>query len=297
MSITPTSGRIIPRLRKDTILSLLEKNTRLDGRRLDEYREVIVAPGVIPKAEGSALAKIGSTTAIAGVKVGVGTPFPDTPDEGVLTVNVEFVPLASPTLEPGPPDENAIEIARVIDRCLREIRAVDIGKLVIIPGEKVYIIWLDVYILDHDGNVLDASMLAGMAALLNTKLPKVEIDEKKNVKIVREETTPLPVNHKVVTVSIAKIGSKLIVDPNLDEDDIIDAKITIGISDDGRIVGLQKAGSGVLTYDDLKLAMKYAKENAAKLLKILEEKSNTKVDLDDVLKSYIEGKILKHQVV
>jgi len=297
LSITPTSGRIIPRLRKDTILSLLEKNTRLDGRRLDEYREVIVAPGVIPKAEGSALAKIGSTTAIAGVKVGVGTPFPDTPDEGVLTVNVEFVPLASPTLEPGPPDENAIEIARVIDRCLREIRAVDIGKLVIIPGEKVYIIWLDVYILDHDGNVLDASMLAGMAALLNTKLPKVEIDEKKNVKIVREETTPLPVNHKVVTVSIAKIGSKLIVDPNLDEDDIIDAKITIGISDDGRIVGLQKAGSGVLTYDDLKLAMKYAKENAAKLLKILEEKSNTKVDLDDVLKSYIEGKILKHQVV
>lgn len=297
MSITPTSGRIIPRLRKDTILSLLEKDTRLDGRRLDEYREVIVAPGVIPKAEGSALAKIGSTTAIAGVKVGVGTPFPDTPDEGVLTVNVEFVPLASPTLEPGPPDENAIEIARVIDRCLREIRAVDIGKLVIIPGEKVYIIWLDVYILDHDGNVLDASMLAGMAALLNTKLPKVEIDEKKNVKIVREETTPLPVNHKVVTVSIAKIGSKLIVDPNLDEDDIIDAKITIGISDDGRIVGLQKAGSGVLTYDDLKLAMKYAKENAAKLLKILEEKSNTKVDLDDVLKSYIEGKILKHQVV
>jgi len=297
LSITPTSGRIIPRLRKDTILSLLEKDTRLDGRRLDEYREVIVAPGVIPKAEGSALAKIGSTTAIAGVKVGVGTPFPDTPDEGVLTVNVEFVPLASPTLEPGPPDENAIEIARVIDRCLREIRAVDIGKLVIIPGEKVYIIWLDVYILDHDGNVLDASMLAGMAALLNTKLPKVEIDEKKNVKIVREETTPLPVNHKVVTVSIAKIGSKLIVDPNLDEDDIIDAKITIGISDDGRIVGLQKAGSGVLTYDDLKLAMKYAKENAAKLLKILEEKSNTKVDLDDVLKSYIEGKILKHQVV
>ena len=285
MSITPTSGRIIPRLRKGTILSLLEKDTRLDGRRLDEYREVVIAPGVIPKAEGSALAKIGSTTAIAGVKIGVGTPFPDTPDEGVLTVNVEFVPLASPTLEPGPPDENAIEIARVIDRCLREIRAVDIGKLVIIPGEKVYIIWLDIYILDHDGNVLDASMLAGMAALLNTKLPKVEIDEKKNVKIVREETTPLPINHKVVTVSIAKIGNKLIVDPNLDEDDIIDAKITIGVSDDGRIVGLQKAGSGVFTYDDLKLAMKYAKENAAKLSRILEERSNTTVNLDSVLKS------------
>lgn len=297
MSITPTGGRIIPRLRRDTILSLLEKDTRLDGRKLNEYREIVVAPGVIPKSEGSALARIGSTTAIAGVKIGVGTPFPDTPDEGVLTVNVEFVPLASPTLEPGPPDENAIEIARVIDRCLREIRAIDLSKLVIIPGEKVYIIWLDIYILDHDGNVLDASMLAGMAALLDARVPKVEIDEKKNVRIIREETIPLPINHKVVTVSIAKIGNKLIVDPNLDEDDIVDAKITIGISDDGRIVGLQKAGSGVFTYNDIKLAIKYAKENSIKLLKVLEEKKNTKVSLNSVLKSYVEEKILKHQII
>ncbi|HIQ02869.1 MAG TPA: exosome complex protein Rrp42 [Desulfurococcales archaeon] len=297
MSITPTSGRIIPRLRRDTILSLLEKDTRLDGRKLNEYREIVVAPGVIPKSEGSALARIGSTTAIAGVKIGVGTPFPDTPNEGVLTVNVEFVPLASPTLEPGPPDENAIEIARVIDRCLREIRAIDLSKLVIIPGEKVYIIWLDIYILDHDGNVLDASMLAGMAALLDTRVPKVEIDEKKNVRIIRDETTPLPINHKVVTVSIAKIGNKLIVDPNLDEDDIVDAKITIGISDDGRIVGLQKAGPGVFTYDDLRLAIKYAKENSVKLLRALEEKKGTKISLNSVLKSYVEEKILKHQII
>jgi exosome complex component RRP42 len=70
----------------------------------------------VKNAEGSAEVRLGKTLAIAGVKTSIGTPFADTPDMGVMIVNAEFLPIASPTFEPGPPDENAIELARVIDR-------------------------------------------------------------------------------------------------------------------------------------------------------------------------------------
>jgi exosome complex component RRP42 len=60
-----------------------------------------VEQGIIEKAEGSARVLLGKTEVMAGVKIETGEPFPDTPNEGVLTVNAELVPLASPTFEPG----------------------------------------------------------------------------------------------------------------------------------------------------------------------------------------------------
>ena len=71
---------------------------------------------MIEKAEGSARVLLGKTEVLVGVKVETGEPFPDTPNEGVLTVNAELVPIASPNFEAGPPNEDSIELARVVDR-------------------------------------------------------------------------------------------------------------------------------------------------------------------------------------
>src|SRR4030043_1589379 len=121
---------LITRVRMKQIEQLIEKAKRLDGRGLGDYREIKVEQGVIEKAEGSARVLLGKTEVLVGVKVETGTPFPDTPNDGVLTVNAELVPLASPTFEPGPPDENSIELARIVDRGIRESKAIDTAKLV-----------------------------------------------------------------------------------------------------------------------------------------------------------------------
>ena len=112
------------------IIGLLKAGTRLDGRKLNDYRKPIqIDYGVVMTANGSARVKIGDTEVIAGIKLEVGTPYPDNPDEGTIMANVELLPLSSPDFETGPPDIKSIELARaVIDRGIRESKAIDVKK-------------------------------------------------------------------------------------------------------------------------------------------------------------------------
>ncbi len=266
MSVTPSpSDYVIPRLKADTIKSLLRKGSRLTGRKVDEYREIELKLNYVPNADGSAYVKLGNTQVLVGVKLEVGSPYPDAPDKGTMVVSAEFVPTASPVFEPGPPDENAIELARVIDRSLRELGAIDLSKLVLIPGKKVWTVWIDIYVLDHDGNLIDASALATLASLLTAKVPKAEVSEEGTVTIRKGDYVgPLPVVSKVVTVTLGKVGDVIIVDPDADEESILDTKLVVAVSDDGRIAGLQKTGMGALTVkeslDMIELAIKKGQE-------------------------------------
>ncbi|MGW8289540.1 MAG: exosome complex protein Rrp42, partial [Candidatus Bathyarchaeia archaeon] len=117
---------IVIRVKKKRIIELLESGKRTDGRGPTDYRDIKIESGVIERAEGSARVLLGKTEVIVGVKISTGTPFPDVPDTGVLTVNAELVPLASPDFEPGPPGEDAVELARVVDRGIRESKAIDL---------------------------------------------------------------------------------------------------------------------------------------------------------------------------
>ncbi len=258
MSLTPSFQPVMPKLKRYTMETLLSRGVRLDGRRLDEIRSVEIVPGYVERAEGSALVRLGETVVLAGVKTDIVAPFRDTPNEGVLVVHAEFVPLASPTFEPGPPDENAIELARVIDRSLREIRAVALDQLVLEPGKHVWRIYVDIYVLNHDGNLFDASALAAMAALLSTRLPAA-VKTEDGYRVDRSKYTRLlPINHRVVTVTAAKISNKLLLDPTYEEEQVADTRLVIAVSDDGRIAGMQKTGPGPLTMDEVYKAVDIA---------------------------------------
>jgi exosome complex component RRP42 len=87
---------LITKVRLKQIEQTIEKNKRLDDRSSTDYREIKIELGVIEKAEGSARVLLGKTQVLVGVKVETGEPFPDTPNDGVMTVNAELVPLASP---------------------------------------------------------------------------------------------------------------------------------------------------------------------------------------------------------
>ena len=271
MSLTPFKVPIVPELRKNTILSLISKGLRVEERDLYTPRLVKIETGVIERAEGSAQVYLGKTQVLVGVKVDVGAPFKDTPDEGVIAVNAEFVPVASPLFEPGPPDENAIELARVIDRSLRESNAVDRNSLVLIPGQKVWVIHVDIYVLNYDGNLFDASMLATMAALADTRLPDYEELETGEILVKEERTTPLKLNKIILTTNIAKIGDYLIVDPNLDEEVVSDTRMIIAYDAEGRITGIQKSGPGAMTPEEILKAIDIGANAVRVYFKSLEE--------------------------
>jgi exosome complex component RRP42 len=256
---------LLTRVRLQQIEKMIEKAKRLDGRGLTDYREIKIEQGLIAKAEGSARVLLGKTEVLVGVKVETGTPFTDTPNDGVMTVNAELVPLASPTFEPGPPDENSIELARIVDRGIRESKAIDTEKLCIEPGKKVFVIFVDVYVLNHDGNLIDASALAAVAALMNTKMPNYEV--KDGEVVIKQGYTPLPMKSHPITVTLGKINDKLIVDPWLEEEQVMDSRLSMAFNDEGNICAIQKGGSGYFTQKQILEGMKLAKEKAAELRK------------------------------
>ncbi|MCJ7423846.1 exosome complex protein Rrp42 [Candidatus Bathyarchaeota archaeon] len=259
---------VITRVKQKQIAQLVDEGKRLDNRALAEYREIKVEQGIFERAEGSARVHLGKTEVVVGIKVEMGEPFPDTPNEGVQTVNVELVPLASPAFEAGPPDENSIELARVVDRGIRESKAIDTEKLCIEPGKKVFVVFVDVYVLNHDGNLIDASALASLAALLNTKMSNYEIEDGE-VKM-KSGYTQLPIKNHPITVTCAKIGNKLLVDPSLEEEQVMDARLSIAIDDDGNICATQKGSSGYFTPEQVLEATKLAKDKAKEIRKKLD---------------------------
>lgn len=258
---------LITKVRQRQISQLIEKGKRLDDRALTDYREIKIEEGLIERAEGSAKILLGKTEVLVGVKVETGEPFTDTPNEGVLTVNAELVPLASASFEPGPPDENSIELARIVDRGIRESKTIDNEKLCIEPGKKVFVVFVDVYVLNHDGNLIDAAAMAAVSALLNTKMPNFEVKDGE-VKI-KQGYTQLPMRSKPITVTIGKIGDKLVADVGLEEEQVMDARLSMAIKDDGSICAIQKGCAGYFTPQQIIEASKLAQEKAAELRKKL----------------------------
>ena len=258
---------LVTKVRLKQIEQLIEKGKRLDERGLLDTREIKIEQGVIEKAEGSARVLLGKTEILVGVKVETGEPFPDTPNEGVMTVNAELVPLASPDFEPGPPDERSIELARVVDRGIRESKTIDTEKLCIESGKQVFVVFVDIYVLNYDGNLIDASALAAMAALMNTKMPNYEI--KDGELTIKQGYTPLPLKSHPITVTVGKINNNLIVDPWLEEEQVMDSRITFALNEDGNICAIQKGGSSYFTPQQILEALKIAQDKAVELRKKL----------------------------
>lgn len=264
------TSSVVAKVKQRRMADLVSLGKRLDERGLMDYREAQVETGVVEKAEGSARVRLGKTEVLVGIKIGIGEPFSDVPNQGVLTVNAELVPLASPTFEPGPPGEDAIELARVVDRGIRESKAIDLENLCIEPGKKVFIVFIDLYVLNYDGNLIDASALAALAALLNTKVFNYEVKEGEVQ--IKPGYKSLPIRNYPIAITFAKINDKLVVDPQLEEEQVMDARLTMTIEKDEKVCALQKGGDGYFRIQQISEAAKIARQKAAELRKLVVKK-------------------------
>jgi len=251
---------------KEHIVACLKKGVRLDGRKADEFRTITIETGFISTAEGSARVKCGDTEILAGIKMAVGKPYPDRPNSGVLMVGAELLPLSNPDFEAGPPSIESIELARVIDRGIRESKTIDEAALCITPGEKVWMANVDLCPLNTDGNLIDLGALAAIAALKTTRMPAI----KDGIADYHEKTDErLPVNGTPIPVTIAKIGDILLVDPTADEYSVADARLTVTTEEDGTICALQKGGDSALTIEEISVMVDLAAVKAKELRAIL----------------------------
>ncbi|MBU0461407.1 MAG: exosome complex protein Rrp42 [Nanoarchaeota archaeon] len=250
---------------RNTVNVLLSKNARLNGRKIDEYRKITVETGISKNAEGSARVKIGETEVLAGIKMEVSKPYPDTPEQGGLLVNVELYPLSSPEFETGPPGPLATELARVTDRAIRESKCIDVKKLCITPAEKAWTIIIDIVSVNDSGNLFDAAALAAVAAVKDTKFPGFD-GEKIDYHVRTDKSLPLT-KDPPISVTVYKYGDKLLMDPDSEEEKVYDSRLSVGVLDDGQLCSLQKGGNHSFSTDDLSKMLDLAIVKAKELRK------------------------------
>lgn len=232
-------------VKSNHIRSLLASGAREDGREFYKFRDIKVMPGLLANAEGSAEVHIGNTRVLAGIKLDIEEPMEDTPHQGNLMMTAELLPLASEMYETGPPSPTAIEFARVVDRGIRHGNCIDLPSL-FIEDEKVWTVFIDLYVLNYDGNLFDAGTMAAMAALMNTKVPKVEDGEA----VRTERTQKMKIDNIVASTTFVKVKDKLILDPNGAEEKAGDCRLTIA-TDAEKVRSMQKGMSGGLFKKDI----------------------------------------------
>jgi len=243
----------VTNLTKKRIKEYLSEGKRFDGRKPLDYRDIEIETGISKNSEGSARVRLGKTEVIVGVKLDVGEPYTDSPDEGVMITSCELTPLSSERFEYGPPKIEAIELGRLVDRGIRESGFIDWKKLCIKKGEKIWVLFLDIYTINYDGDLLDAACFAALAALFDAKFPKY--DEKLEKVVYGEFTTKkLPLSKIVpLTFTFHKIGDEIVLDPTRQEEDSADTRITLSLSKDKDVAinSCQKGGEKDFTKKEM----------------------------------------------
>jgi exosome complex component RRP42 len=273
MSSSKRSTIIVEHLRKQQMWDAISKGKRLDGRNLDDIRPLEIELDIIKKANGSAKVKLGNSEVIAGVKIETGEPFEGLENKGALIVSAEVLPTASPYIEPGPPDEETVELARVVDRGIRESEMIDLDKLVLVPGKIVYTIFVDCSIINADGNLFDATSYAVVSALASSKIPVFEMQDGKVVNTGNSQDPP--VTTIPVSITAIRIGEAVILDPTSEEEACMNARITITTNSNGDYTAIQKGSTGAFTVGQIKKAAETARIKGEEVRAKLKELTRT----------------------
>jgi exosome complex component RRP43 len=226
----------------------LRDGLRLDGRALNVSRAVTVAVQTNPSADASAVIKVGGTSIMAGVRLEVMIPKETAPEDGSVVVNVEMTSLSYPDYRPGKQTATVHTITQALNDLFLRNKVFDTKQLCISPGQAVWVAYLDLYILDACGSLMDACLLAAVAALLSTTLPAVHVTDEGNVErdstegpsagaALAPQGTPLALSCTPTALTCGVYGQHLIPDPDHEEEALMDATITTIINEHGQLLG------------------------------------------------------------
>jgi exosome complex component RRP42 len=249
----------------ENVLTKIKEGKRLDDRGFNDYRSLEVKVGNVKSAGGSSWVKLGDTEIVCGIKFVVGTPYPDSPDEGSMSLNLELTGLSSPDFNTGPPQIGALEYGRVADRAIRHADAIDFKELSIIPGEKSFTMFIDCYAINADGNLIDATEIAALAAIMNARIPKLD---ENNVIVPYEYTKKINLKTFPLSFTFEKVGDKIILDANELEEFASSTRFSLGINKNA-ILSCHKSKGGIFTSDEINYMIDTATSKYNEMEKII----------------------------
>ncbi|XP_010170238.2 exosome complex component RRP45, partial [Antrostomus carolinensis] len=220
---------------------------------------------------GCCIVELGRTRVLAQVSCELVPPKPNRPTEGILFFNLELSPMAAPDFEPGRQSELLVKLNGLIKQCLRNSKCVDTESLCVVAGKKVWQIRLDLHVLNHDGNIIDAASIAGIVALCHFRRPDVSVQGEEVTVYTPEERDPVPlsIHHMPICVSFAffQQGTYLLVDPSEREERVMDGFLVIAMNKHDEICTIQSSGGIMLVMDQV---LRCSKITAVKVGEITE---------------------------
>ncbi|KAJ8028494.1 Exosome complex component RRP45 [Holothuria leucospilota] len=243
---------IISTAEKQFLLSVISNGKRLDGRDTYDYRKIRITFGT---EKGCCEVQLGNTRVLAQTSCEVVKPSASRPSEGSLQINLELSPMASPSFEPGRMSSYGVELNRLLERSVRESKAVDTESLCIVVGEKVWQVRVDLHALNFDGNLLDCSSIAAIASLHHFRRPEVTVSGEEVTVHSLEDREPvaLSIHHMPICITFAffQEGKYLLVDPTGGEETVMDGCMVVCMNVHRELCTVQMTGSMLLLKDQL----------------------------------------------
>jgi len=206
---------------------------RVDGRALDQLREVRFTRGWLDQAEGSVLVEFGATRVLVAASVTPGVPrWRKGSGLGWVTSEYAMLPRATNTRSDRESIKGRVggrthEISRLIGRSLRAI--IDYKAL----GENTIV--LDCDVLQADGGTRTASITGAYVALSDA----VGWLRKRNL-LAGE-----PLTGSVAAISVGVVGGTPMLDLCYTEDSTADTDMNVVMSGDGQFIEVQGTAEGV----------------------------------------------------
>ncbi|KAG7225467.1 hypothetical protein INR49_027462 [Caranx melampygus] len=264
------------------ILHGIRDDLRVDGRGCEDYRHMEVETDVVSNTDGSAKVSLGHTVVLVGIKAEIGKPRPMVPDEGYLEFFVDC--QCDPEFEGRGGEELGTELSNTLYKVFNNKHSVDLKGLSISAGEHCWVLYVDVLLLQCDGNLYDAISIAIKAALFNTKIPRVHIsadDEgEKEIELSDDpyDCMRLNVENVPCIVTLCKVGHRHVVDATLQEKACSVASLIISVTQKGTVTCTRKVGGGSLDPESIfemtEAGKRVGKALHAPLMKLLQQEES-----------------------
>ena len=218
-----------------------EKAERSDGRKLNETRKMEAKVGIIKRADGSAMFRIGTTVALAAV-YGPRELFPgfmQNPEKGILRCNYDMLSFSVTERKRPGPSRRSVEISLVTKNALGS--AINLDQF---PNTVVDVF---IMIVQADAGTRCAGITAASMALADAGIPMRDL---------------------VSAVSVGRINGKIVIDLDKEEEDY-DGTTDIPcafMSRNNEITLLQLDGD--ISAEELKQAVELGKEGCKQISEI-----------------------------
>lgn len=253
----------------------IQDDIRNDGRRCEDYRLVDLEVEVLDNTHGSSRLRIGNTELLVGVKLALGKPSTQHPNEGRIEFCIDCSPNATPQFQGRGGEEIASSIKSLLARAYANCLSMDLESLCVVHGKNCWIVNVDVLILECGGNLMDAVSMAVLAALQNTVVPTLTVTEGDEGEIEinlpddpsdgrQLDTSGLP-----LFVTLSKVKDRHIVDATMIEEACCLASVVLSILKDGKCTAVRKQGSGSLDPESIIEMMETGKKVGMSLHKSL----------------------------